>query len=103
MANMKFSIRDLLWLTVLAGMGVAWWMDRRALSRERAALEMERALVVEERASLKGTLRKQDAEFLMIVREFNDNHPRAIKRQPPAKARLFWELPLYYPPDPNSL
>jgi hypothetical protein len=25
---MRFSIRDLLWLTVVAAMGLGWWADR---------------------------------------------------------------------------
>ena len=35
---MKFSIRDLLWLTVVVALGLGWWVDRgRLLSRvERA-------------------------------------------------------------------
>jgi hypothetical protein len=28
----RFTIRDLLWLTLLAAVLVAWWMDRRALA-----------------------------------------------------------------------
>jgi hypothetical protein len=28
---MKFSIRDLIWLTLLAAVAVAWWVDRRGL------------------------------------------------------------------------
>ncbi|MFN0017041.1 MAG: hypothetical protein ACKVP0_02210 [Pirellulaceae bacterium] len=28
---MKFSIRDLLWLTVVAALAVGWWVDRAAL------------------------------------------------------------------------
>ena len=27
---MKFSIRDLLWLTVVVALGLAWWVDRRS-------------------------------------------------------------------------
>jgi hypothetical protein len=27
---MKFTIRDLLWLTLLAAVLVAWWVDRRS-------------------------------------------------------------------------
>ena len=26
---MRFTIRDLLWLTLLATVAVAWWVDRR--------------------------------------------------------------------------
>ena len=39
---MRFSIRDVLWLTVLAAVLVAWWIDRRAakLAAERNAAEM---------------------------------------------------------------
>jgi hypothetical protein len=29
-----YTIRDLLWLTLLAAVLVAWWVDRRALSRK---------------------------------------------------------------------
>lgn len=28
---MRFTIRDVLWLTVLVGFGVSWWSDRIAL------------------------------------------------------------------------
>jgi hypothetical protein len=31
---MRFTIRDLLWLTVVVGLGVAWWVDRSRLARE---------------------------------------------------------------------
>lgn len=30
---MKFSIHDLLWLTVVVALVVAWWVDRRQLSQ----------------------------------------------------------------------
>ena len=35
----KFTIRDLLWLTVVVALGAAWWVDRSAVevSRERTA------------------------------------------------------------------
>jgi hypothetical protein len=28
---MRFSIRDLLWLTVVVALGIAWWVDRTRL------------------------------------------------------------------------
>ena len=31
---MKFSIRDLLWLTVVVALAVAWWLDHRRQSAE---------------------------------------------------------------------
>lgn len=33
--QLRFSIRDLLWLTVVAALTVGWWLDRKA-SMERA-------------------------------------------------------------------
>ncbi|HUE74712.1 MAG TPA: hypothetical protein VMP01_27840 [Pirellulaceae bacterium] len=29
----RFTIRDLLWLTVVVAMGVAWWVDRSGLTK----------------------------------------------------------------------
>jgi hypothetical protein len=36
---MKFSIRDLLWLTALAALAVAWSIDHRTLTRRIDDLE----------------------------------------------------------------
>jgi hypothetical protein len=35
----RFSIRDLLLMTVLAGLGMAWWIDRSRLASEVEKLE----------------------------------------------------------------
>lgn len=40
---MRFSIRDLLWLTVVVALGVGWWLDRSALERERERHEEKAA------------------------------------------------------------
>ena len=31
---LRFTIRDLLWLTVVVGMGIGWWVDRRQSDRK---------------------------------------------------------------------
>ena len=36
---MKFLIRDLMWLTVVVALAVAWWVEHRQLSDERARVE----------------------------------------------------------------
>jgi hypothetical protein len=51
---MKFSIRDILWLTILAAALVAWWLDHRANSRiherlQQQALQLRRELFNEHR------------------------------------------------------
>jgi hypothetical protein len=32
----RFTIRDLLWLTLVVAMAVGWWLDRRAIQRQSA-------------------------------------------------------------------
>jgi hypothetical protein len=36
---MRFTIRDLLWLTLLVAVLVAWWVDRQAMNRRIEELE----------------------------------------------------------------
>ena len=34
----RFSIRDVLWLTVVVGLALGWWLDRSQLSQARIDL-----------------------------------------------------------------
>jgi len=61
---MKFSIRDLFLLTVIAALGVSWWIDRQAMTRERAALQVERAALTKETVAIRAKLGTMDAEFI---------------------------------------
>jgi len=49
---MKFSIRDVLWLTVVVALAVCWALDRVTLMRaeQRARIEAQRAIVAEQQA-----------------------------------------------------
>jgi hypothetical protein len=38
---MRFTIRDLLWLTLLAAVLVAWWVDRRAQAKRIDELQKQ--------------------------------------------------------------
>jgi hypothetical protein len=42
---MRFTIRDLLWLTLLAAVLVAWWVERRALSRRIDELKSSQVIL----------------------------------------------------------
>jgi hypothetical protein len=37
---MRFTIRDLLWLTVVVAFGVSWWLDRSKLAEELSYLSL---------------------------------------------------------------
>jgi hypothetical protein len=41
----RFSTRDLLWLTVLVALGVAWWVDHSRQSAARVAAEQQAKLL----------------------------------------------------------
>jgi hypothetical protein len=43
----RFTIRDLLWLTVIVALGVAWWIDRQRLFQELTTLADGNKVTVE--------------------------------------------------------
>ncbi len=57
----RFTIRDLLWLMVVAGLAFGWWIS---LAKERAAWLSERAQIYAE-------WRKQRAEWLDVIGRIN--------------------------------
>jgi hypothetical protein len=38
---LRFTIRDVLWLTVVVAMAVAWWMDHDRLEQKAAKLKAD--------------------------------------------------------------
>jgi len=56
----RFTIRDVLWLTVVVALLLVLWRDRVWLNSQQAALEAEQA-------SLKAQRRILDARFLELV------------------------------------
>ena len=50
---LRFTIRDLLWLTVVVALGVGWWIDRRTFQRQ---LSVERSEAASEYNSLRQSL-----------------------------------------------
>ena len=38
---MRFSIRDILWLTILVAIAVGWWLDHRASTQTEQQLRLE--------------------------------------------------------------
>ena len=45
MIRFQFSIRDLLWLTVVVALAVGWWIDHDTIRRERERLQSMQAEV----------------------------------------------------------
>ena len=52
----RFSIRDVLWLTVVVALGVSWWAERRSAQRWRWATEgLAKHIEFSERADVEFT------------------------------------------------
>jgi hypothetical protein len=53
---MRFSIRDLLWATLVVAMGLAWWADHRRSEASRAELGSHARRLRESAVAAKATL-----------------------------------------------
>jgi hypothetical protein len=49
----RFTIRDVLWLTVVVALGVVLWIERASIKRERVLLDKERASLKADQAGVK--------------------------------------------------
>ena len=56
----RFTIRDMLWLTIVAAMAAATWSQHATMQKERAQLAAERE-------SLNDKRRELDRQFLRLV------------------------------------
>ena len=72
--SMRFSIRDLLWLTVIVAMGTGWWTTSHALQLRNQAVNAERVAVIHHaqklqdmlgRAKLNNDQLEEDVSYLM--------------------------------------
>jgi hypothetical protein len=81
--KLRFSIRDLLWLTLVIGMAVAWWIDhedraamKKTMRSLRAQLEMSYTV------NVRTGERPPDAEVERVLREAGSD---IDKIRPPEK------------------
>ena len=53
MGGMKFSIRDVLWLTVVVALGIAWWIEHRLHLSSAAQVQAMETKVAEQNRQIK--------------------------------------------------
>ena len=73
---MKFSIRDLLWLTVVAAFAVAWGVDRTRLAQtieSQKREQLEQALRLREDAARMSAQAQAALKFLRTVQAAEEN------------------------------
>ena len=57
--RLRFTIRDLLWLTLVVALALGWWLDRAQIRKERQNLEKVRAVVEMDKRSFMDAMRKK--------------------------------------------
>jgi len=88
----RFTIRDVLWLTVVVALAVGWWIDQDRIRRHREALKASQQAVADERENVQieaqrlqtlplrhaeAVLQVSEAELASLV-EVNRRNPGAI-------------------------
>jgi hypothetical protein len=74
----RFTIRDVLWLTVVVALGVGWWVERASVFTERGQLRSEREW-------LKAKRRELNTQFLILTDtadRLNNPQAQAAKSNP---------------------
>ena len=69
----RFTIRDVLWLTVVVAMGAGWWVEHR----QQVELRVKQARIQEElvRAHQAEAMRARESEAAGRVRAIQENKP----------------------------
>ena len=76
--RLHFTIRDLLWLTVVVAMGVAWWLDHRATSRltsQELTIYLKRLEQVEsnfDRINIESSFNRIESQLQNINQKLNN-------------------------------
>ena len=83
---MRFSIRDLLWLTILAAVGIAWWLDHRSSSLDRQRLRQE--LFAEQRALARARVAAIDKQVELLTAQVREAQREAAEHARAATHRL---------------
>jgi hypothetical protein len=98
----RFTIRDLLWLMVVVGVGIALCVQsyRARNSREEAA-ESNRRLI-EVRASLQEQ-KRQNQGLIKAIEERDADALKAARIVDDANRRLDPKFPIYYPPSTKAV
>lgn len=88
MKRPAFSVRDLFWLMLVAGLGLGWWADQDRMRREREALQAAAENL--QTASVKSAekqLAVAEAEFAQ-VNEIQQRAPGAVSKNEIHRAGL---------------
>jgi hypothetical protein len=81
---MRFTIRDLLWLTVVVALGAFAWKTQRSVDGERAKLSAKQEALIAKEREIDAEKRALDRKFLEMVDttdKLNDQFARSQKSE----------------------
>jgi hypothetical protein len=73
---MRFSIRDLLWLVVVAALAVSWWIDTKRIDKAVASTEEAGRIMKADLANQKAELADKIEIVDGLQRRWRDSAPR---------------------------
>lgn len=77
---MRFSIRDLLWLSLVVAMAVGWWIDRDRIHRQEVKLRQEVQRIQSlPRRRAEAALQVVETELAALV-DINQRNPDAVSK-----------------------
>jgi len=76
---MKFSIRDLLWFTVVAALAISWWIDNKRIETTVKARDQERSNLADDRRLLQAEFNDKLAIAKDLQRQAEDKLPRVVR------------------------
>jgi hypothetical protein len=87
---MRFTIRDVLWIAVVAALAVSWWVDNRRIDNAVARVESERRELEKERVAQKAELIKMTKDrdtwlnlYKLELLRSVDLHKKLVAKKPP--------------------
>ena len=81
----RFTIRDLLWLTVVVALAISWWIDNKRIENTVAKLEKEGRLQREARDDELIVLKELEAEHRTLVEQWRKGNPPIVVYPPPPR------------------
>ena len=95
----RFTIRDVLWLTVVVGLGTCWHKDRETISQWIAEIKAARAAETVKVEKQRKDMVRQQATYIMLAAEYHEQLARtraqdaARSKREPSFGSLDLDLP----------
>ena len=80
----RFTIRDVLWLMIVVGLAVGWWLDKRALTRAQTQVHTLKTLVVAHIQLIEDTKRAKREHVALLEDQLESLAKELAEKNQPA-------------------